>query len=77
MRIIILLPITQPAYITATYKSQITLVVTLTYTPHTTLTAASEVEEGMSLTNQLEELRKEGGDKWLAILNADKRKVQN
>ncbi len=45
------------------------------FNPHTTHTAASEVEEGMSLTNQLEELRKEGGDKWLAILNADKKKV--
>lgn len=33
------------------------------------------MEVGMGLTNRLEELRKEGGDEWLSILNADKRKV--
>ena len=30
---------------------------------------------GMSKTSRLEELRKEGGDKWLSILNAEKQKV--
>ncbi len=39
--------------------------------------AATEVEESMSVTYRLEELRKEGGDKWLAILNADQRKVSS
>lgn len=36
------------------------------------LSARDELQDGMSLTNQLEELRKEGGDKWLAIFNAQK-----
>ena len=37
--------------------------------------AAFEVEESMSLATRLEEIRKEGGDKWLAILTTDQKKV--
>lgn len=37
--------------------------------------ALEEMEAGMSMTTRLEELRKEGGDKWLSILNAEKSKV--
>ena len=31
-----------------------------------------DLKVGMGMTNHLEELRKEGGDKWLEILNAGK-----
>ena len=34
--------------------------------------ALEDMEAGLGLTNHLEELRKEGGDKWLSILNASK-----
>ena len=32
--------------------------------------AADELEETMSMTNKLAALRKDKGDRWLAILNA-------
>jgi len=36
------------------------------------LAALEDMEAGLGLTNHLEELRKEGGDRWLSILNAPK-----
>ena len=33
------------------------------------------MEVGMGLANKLEEMRKEGGDQWLSIWNADATKV--
>ena len=34
-----------------------------------------DLEVGMGLANKLEEMRKEGGDAWLSIWNADSTKV--
>lgn len=34
-----------------------------------------DMEVGMGLANKLEEMRKEGGDQWLSIWNADATKV--
>lgn len=36
-----------------------------------------DMEVGMGLANKLEEMRKEGGDQWLSIWNADSTKVVN
>ncbi len=38
--------------------------------------AQGELEATFSMTNKLEELRKEGGDRWLAILNAQRVKKE-
>ncbi len=36
--------------------------------------AQGELEAALNKTKQLEELRKEGGDRWLAIFNAERAK---
>ena len=40
--------------------------------PSPPLPAEGELEVAMSVTNQLEKLRKEGGDQWLSIFNAER-----
>ena len=36
-----------------------------------------DLQAGLEITTRLEEMRKEGGDKWLSIFNATQHKVKN